>query len=90
MKATTVWAAYRKASAISNVHLWDRKARRHTLAFRTRLERIVSEHTKLRDALDLYGQHNAGCSGKYAEYRCKCGWRDLAAELRVSEGIEGK
>lgn len=90
MRAATVWAAYRKARAIASTHLWDRKARRNELACQKRLEKIVAEHDALRQHLDLYGQHTAGCSGKWAEYRCKCGWREIAAELRVDEGIGGK
>ena len=48
MRATTIWQAYRRASALANWSVWDRKARRNEVAFQKRMEKIVAEYDKMK------------------------------------------
>jgi hypothetical protein len=43
---------------------------------------LCDEVRRLRQLLIEYGCHNAGCSGQWPEYRCKCGWREVEGEFR--------
>jgi hypothetical protein len=41
----------------------------------------------LERALESYGRHNEGCSAAHGpQYDCRCGWREAAANLGVTEG----
>lgn len=48
MRATTIWQAYRRASALANWSVWDRKARRNEVAFQKRMEKIVAEYDAMK------------------------------------------
>ena len=49
----------------------------------TALGDTEQEAERYREWLLEYGRHGYGCVGEYGEgYRCRCGWRDVEAELK--------
>jgi hypothetical protein len=46
------------------------------------MTRLVAESRRMRGLLLEYGRHNEGCSAAHGDqYRCRCGWREVAKEF---------
>lgn len=51
---------------------------------------LHDEVLRLRKLLIDYGGHDDGCSALFDEaYRCRCGWREVQAELLGQQGLAG-
>ena len=50
-----------------------------------------TERDKLRELLNEYGRHSAGCSAEYAKkYGCRCGWDREMQALKEQDGKDKK
>ena len=47
--------------------------------------REIKQIKRLKGYLFEYGRHNPGCSGKYPDCRCRCGWRKIETKLKKSD-----
>ena len=52
--------------------------------FRAGWDAAEQQANQYRQWLLEYGRHGYGCNAEYGDkYRCRCGWRDVEAELKA-------